>query len=223
LFLASASAGLASFIKEDGRFARHDWRADPMFRPVTSSLQRRSAVDADTGARACRKQACAVVDLDIDTADASPQIEVVKDLVSPASGARHFVDAFNARDEQALRRLYHPSAVVKRPTWPSDGDVASSLDSIRLDFGAYPDGQLEIRQIIVQDRIAVVEFLFRGTNTAPLTLFTGQEVPATGKMLQLGGTIVLTFDDEGLITGERQYWDVYPLVEVWMALGVIKS
>ena len=48
-------------------------------------------------------------------------------------------------------------------------------------------------------------------------------VPATGKALRLGGTIVLAFDDDDLIREERQYWDVYPLVEVWISLGVINA
>jgi SnoaL-like domain len=143
--------------------------------------------------------------------------------MTPAVLAQRFVDAFNAREEHALQRLYHPDARVKRPTWPSEGDVAASLASIRLDFGAYPDGQLKVRQTVVHDRVAVVEFQFQGTNTRPLTLFDGQQVPATGRALRLGGTIVLEFDEEGLIVGERQYWEVYPLVEVWMALGVIGS
>jgi hypothetical protein len=70
--------------------------------------------------------------------------------------ARRFVNAFNTRDTTALRRLYHPDATVKRPTWPADGRVEASLDSIQLDFGAYPDGKLEVRHIIAQDRAAVV-------------------------------------------------------------------
>ena len=146
-----------------------------------------------------------------------------RSALATAIGAQQFVDAFNAGDDPALRRLYHPDAIVKRPTWPSDGDVEASLASIRLDFGAYPDGRIGVRQLIVQDRVAVVEFQFEGTNTAPLTLFSGQVVPATGKVLRLGGTIVLVFDDDGLVREERQYWDVYPLVEVWLGLGVINA
>jgi hypothetical protein len=142
---------------------------------------------------------------------------------TPGVLAQRFVDAFNARDEQALGKLYHSDARIKRPTWPSEGDVEASLASIQLDFGAYPDGQIEIRQTVVQDRIAIVEFQFEGKNTQPLTLFNGQEVPATGRPLRLSGTIVLEFDEQGLITGERQFWEVYPLVEFWMAVGVIGS
>jgi hypothetical protein len=145
------------------------------------------------------------------------------DSSTPGVLAQRFVDAFNARDEQALGKLYHPDARIKRPTWPSEGDVEASLASIQLDFGAYPDGQIEIRQTVVQDRIAIVEFQFEGTNTQPLTLFNGQEVPATGRPFRLSGTIVLEFDEQGLITGERQFWEVYPLVEFWMAVGVIGS
>ena len=103
------------------------------------------------------------------------------DSTAPALVAQRFVDAFNARDEQALRKLYHPDARIKRPTWPSEGDVTASLASIQLDFGAYPDGQLEVQQVVVQDRVAVVEFQFEGKNTEPLTLFNGQEMPATGR------------------------------------------
>jgi hypothetical protein len=83
--------------------------------------------------------------------------------MTPAVLAQRFVDAFNAREEHALQRLYHPDARVKRPTWPSEGDVAASLASIRLDFGAYPDGQLKVRQTVVHDRVAVVEFSSRGS------------------------------------------------------------
>lgn len=141
----------------------------------------------------------------------------------PAVLAHRFVAAFNARDEHALQLLYHPEAKIKRPTWPSEGSVQDSLAAMQLDFGAYPDGQIEIRQMIVQDRTVVVEFQFEGKNTRPLTLFSGQEVPATGRLLRLGGTILLEFDDDGLIVGERQFWDIYPLIEVWMAVGAIKA
>lgn len=64
------------------------------------------------------------------------------------------------------------------------------------------------------------EFQFEG-RTQNRSPFSGQEVPATGHVLRLGGTIVLMFSDDGLISSERQYWDVYPLVEVWIGLGVI--
>ena len=137
--------------------------------------------------------------------------------------AERFVEAFNARDEEALGKLYHSDARIKRPTWRSEGDVEASLASMQLDFGAYPDGRLEVRQVVVQDRVVVVEFQFEGKNTRPLTLFNGQEVPATGRPLRIDGTIVLEVDEQGLIRGERQYWKVYPLVEFWMAVGVIGS
>ena len=143
--------------------------------------------------------------------------------MEPAVLAQRFVDAFNARDEAALRALYHPDARIKRPTWPSDGDVQASLESIRLDFGAYPDGRIEVRQVVVQARHAVVEFGFEGTNTEPLTLFNGQQVPATGRRLRLEGAIVLEFDAAGLITGERQFWEVFPLVEFWIGVGLIRT
>jgi ketosteroid isomerase-like protein len=143
--------------------------------------------------------------------------------MEPAMLAQRFVDAFNARDEEVLRALYHPDARTKRPTWPSEGDVQASLDAIRLDFGAYPDGRIQVRQIVVQAREAVVEFQFQGTNTEPLTLFNGQEVPATGRPLRLGGVIMLEFDADGLITSERQFCEVLPLVEFWISLGMIRT
>jgi predicted ester cyclase len=141
----------------------------------------------------------------------------------PASVAHRWVEAFNARDERALRDLYHRDATVKRPTWPNERDVEASLASIQLDFGAYPDGQLELHQVVVQDRVVVVEFQFEGTNTEHLTLFSGQEIPPTGRPLRLSGTILLDVDEQGLITAERQYREIYPLVEFWIAVGVIQT
>ena len=69
----------------------------------------------------------------------------------------------------------------------------------------------------------MVEFQFEGKNTEPFTLFTGHEIPATGRPLRLSGTIILEVGEQGLISGERQYWEVYPLVEFWMAVGVTGS
>lgn len=135
--------------------------------------------------------------------------------------AHHFVECFNSRDEQALRDLYRSDASIKRPTWPAEGGVEASLASIQMDFGAYPDGHLVIREVVVQQTVVVVEFRFEGTNTKPITLFTGQEISATGRSLVLTGTIVLEVDEQGLIKSERQYWDVFPLVEFWMAVGLI--
>ena len=40
--------------------------------------------------------------------------------------------------------------------------MAASLASIQLDFGAYPHGQIGIQQVVVQDRVTVVEFQFEG-------------------------------------------------------------
>lgn len=138
-----------------------------------------------------------------------------------AALAHQYVESFNTRDEQALRDLYRPDASIKRPTWPAEGDVEASLASIQLDFGAYPDGQLQIREVVMQQTVVVVEFRFQGTNTEPLTLFNGQEIAATGRPLVLNGTIVLEVDEQGLISGDRQYWDFFPLVEFWMAVGLI--
>ena len=86
---------------------------------------------------------------------------------TPALVAERFVEAFNARDEQRLRKLYHPEARIKRPTWPSEGDVAASLASIQLDFGAYPDGQIEVRQVVVQDRLRWSSSSSRGRTPSP--------------------------------------------------------
>jgi hypothetical protein len=58
--------------------------------------------------------------------------------MEPAVLAQRFVDAFNARDEAALRALYHPDARIKRPTWPSVGDVRASLESIRRTLALTP-------------------------------------------------------------------------------------
>jgi hypothetical protein len=108
------------------------------------------------------------------------------DATAPALLAQRFVEAFNARDQQALCKLYHP-------TPGSSG------------------------------RPGHARVMWRRPWRRSADLFNGQEIPATGRPPYLGGTIFLAVDEQGLIIGERQYWEVYPLVEFWMAVGVIGS
>ena len=45
------------------------------------------------------------------------------DATAPALLAQRFVEALNARDQQAPCKLYHPNARIKQPTWPREGEL----------------------------------------------------------------------------------------------------
>jgi uncharacterized protein (TIGR02246 family) len=75
------------------------------------------------------------------------------------------VEAYNAKDADAVASLYHPDARY----WSALGDWQEGLDSIKAHIEELhrllPDEQMAIKALMAGDDIAVVEF--ESTGTAP--------------------------------------------------------
>jgi hypothetical protein len=56
----------------------------------------------------------------------------------PAGIARRVFDAYTARDPEALRMLYTPTARTRRPGWPDDGGVDELVASAEMDMVLSP-------------------------------------------------------------------------------------
>ena len=76
--------------------------------------------------------------------------------------------------------------------------------------------------------MALLEARLTGTNTGPFTLgktdrlvlgTQAETLPATGRAMDITGTVVLEVAD-GRVTAERHYW---PLVDTLVQLGLIGS
>jgi SnoaL-like domain len=64
-------------------------------------------------------------------------------MKDPGEMARRVIEAVNAHDLDALRRLYAPDARTRRPGWPQDGWPDELLASYAMDFACVPDIRFE--------------------------------------------------------------------------------
>jgi steroid delta-isomerase-like uncharacterized protein len=73
-------------------------------------------------------------------------------------------------------------------------------------FKAFPDMSLEIRSVIEQGIVVVLEGATKGTFTGPMTTADG-EVPPTGKSFVAPLVAVCELSGTGLIATCREYYD----------------
>lgn len=76
--------------------------------------------------------------------------------------------------------------------------------------GAFPDGQVEVTNVIDGGDQIAVEYTGRGTNTGPMMTPEG-EMPPTGKRVEGQFVDVWEFRD-GKVVGGRSYYDVAGLM-----------
>jgi hypothetical protein len=137
------------------------------------------------------------------------------------------VDSYNRHDTDALAACSGPHARVHQAGWPEAVDAQTWLAL----FGGpllttFPDLQLRPRNLAADDRVALLEARLTGTNTGPFTLGEtdrlvlgthAETLPATGRAIDITGTVVLEVAD-GQVTAERHYW---PLVDTLVQLGFV--
>jgi hypothetical protein len=140
--------------------------------------------------------------------------------------ARRVIEAVNAHDLDALRRLYAPDARTRRPGWPQDGGPDELLASYAMDFACVPDIRFEPVSTLAEGEHVSSELRITGTNTGPTVLGDFGEallgadveaVPATGRSIDLPAVFVHEVRHD-LVVAERQYWG---LLEFLVQIGVI--
>jgi steroid delta-isomerase-like uncharacterized protein len=77
---------------------------------------------------------------------------------------------------------------------------------------AFPDGNIEIVNQMVDGDTVVTEFVGRGTQTGPLTTPVGGAIPATGKKVELSCCEVFRMRDGKIVSG-RLYYDSLSLLQ----------
>ena len=73
-------------------------------------------------------------------------------------------------------------------------------------FKAFPDMAFEVRSVIEQGNVVVLEGATKGTFTGPMMTADG-EVPPTGKSYEAPLVAVCEVSGSGLITACREYYD----------------
>ena len=140
---------------------------------------------------------------------------------NPAGAVRRVLDAYNARDPEALRTLCHPVARTRRPGWPDEGGVDELVASAEMDLVAFPDLYLAPVFSVTEGGVTMSEVRITGTNTGEIVLSdfgrgatgtTGETFPATGRSMDVTGVFVHETDDNDLIVAERQYRNMLELL-----------
>jgi len=89
------------------------------------------------------------------------------------------------------------------------GELLRGRDGYRRDYqrwrAAFPDGEVKIVNVIVQNTWAVVEFVNRGTHTGPLHSSLGDFAP-TGRRMEARYCSVMRVAD-GMVVEGRDYYD----------------
>ena len=129
---------------------------------------------------------------------------------------RQFIEAFNAHDDDGIRRLNAENTVFEAP-----GDVRVEGRDAAADYAmawvrAFPDARITVHNELASDDWVVQEFTFEGTHGDTLLSPAG-EIPATHK--RLTGRAVQIFRVEGeTIADTRLYFDQ---VQVMTQLGLM--
>jgi len=150
---------------------------------------------------------------------AEPKRELFEIAASTQQEAKALVakgfNAFNAHDLEALARDAAPDIVA---TYPDVGQVKGPQavkERNKVMVTAFPDARIEAKNTIAQGNTVVVEGVFTGTHSGPLTTPMGDVAP-TGK--KVAGEFIQVFEvDRGLI--KRSHL-IYDQVELMKQLGL---
>lgn len=126
-------------------------------------------------------------------------------------------DAWNAHDLPKVAGFYRPDVVLVTPDIGEVKGREQAIEWNRAFMEAFPDAKMEIPASYDSGDTAIVEWVFRGTNTGPLPLPSGETLPATGKRVTVRGIDVSTLEG-GSVVSQRSYYDQ---VELMTQLGLM--
>jgi len=118
--------------------------------------------------------------------------------------ARDFIEACSAHDIEKAISLFTETClyeeVARGRKFTNREGIAGYLNGT---ISGIPDTKFEIITIIANDSSAMVEWIWKGTNTVG---WPSLGLPATNKYFELRGTSVMTIEN-GLIKRNTEYWD----------------
>ena len=122
------------------------------------------------------------------------------------------VGAIHARDWSAFERLHRPDACWVGPTSIRRG-VLAMAERMKEIVGSTPDWHLELTCVALdrERNRAMVECVQTGTHSGALRTLDAT-LPACNRSFRFLSVIVLTFDDSGLVSEIRAYWDFLELL-----------
>jgi steroid delta-isomerase-like uncharacterized protein len=121
-----------------------------------------------------------------------------------------YVDWYNAGDLDACMELYAEDAVQRM----HDGTFAGRSairERLARDLTACPDAAYTVGSFVEQGDSFADEWTFAGTQTGPLSLPDGTQLPPTGKRLEIKGMELVQVRD-GKIVVDNLYYDAMAIM-----------
>jgi steroid delta-isomerase-like uncharacterized protein len=119
---------------------------------------------------------------------------------------REMLEAWNAKDLDRCASYAHPDAKMTNVPFGAKLGFREYVESWAR---AFPDGKIEIENVVVQGDRAVAEFVGRGTHTGTMTGPMG-DLPATQRRLELRCVESYRFRGGKLAEG-RIYFDAFSM------------
>jgi predicted ester cyclase len=126
-------------------------------------------------------------------------------MANPSDLQRECIDAWNRRDFDKLKSLFHSDYTYTGP----DGrelKVPEALKSHRMWAAALPDGKSEIKKIMTQGDVSICEFIVSGTHDGEL-----MGVKPTGKHVEIRVCKIMEIR-ESKVFRDRDYFDLLGLM-----------
>lgn len=117
-----------------------------------------------------------------------------------------------ARDLEGVAKFLASDVVAVTPGVGQIEGREQLVDYIRQGWDAFPDGQYQSLHKYESGNTAIDVGRYVGTNTGPLTMPTGESIPATGKTADWRTCALATVED-GLITQYEFYFDQLDLMQ----------
>ena len=127
-----------------------------------------------------------------------------KKIIENEAIARSSSEAWSTHDIDKLISLFADDClyeeVARGLKYTSKKEIAEYVNGT---ISGVPDTDLEIVSVIASDNMAMVEWIWKGTNTVG---WPSIGIPATNKYFECRGASVMEIED-GLIKRNSDYWD----------------
>ena len=116
-----------------------------------------------------------------------------------------YVELYNAGDLDACMELYAEDASQRMHDGVFEG-IDAIAERLARDLTAFPDAKYVVDSFFAEGDKFGDEWTFTGTNTGPLRLPDGSEIPPTGKPVEIKGMEYVEVRD-GKIVVDNLYYD----------------
>jgi steroid delta-isomerase-like uncharacterized protein len=118
--------------------------------------------------------------------------------------AKLFIETLNSHDVNKFTSLFAENSIYEEVasgrSYKSRNKIAIYIEST---ISGIPDTKFETVNILANDSLAAVEWIWKGTNSVG---WADMGLPATNKYFELRGISIMVIKN-GLITRNSDYWD----------------